>query len=652
MWESWVRPQVMGKLGATPGQPGQPGPLTRALAPCYAPSVLRFVLIALAMSLAGCPESPSSRPTDAAFDRYIFNFPEAGDLVAPDSAPALTDRCLGAQPIGLASGKASVKGDTTGAQNEFGALVRCGEQVAMAGPQRYYWLSMEKQRVYRLELKPTFDAVLYLFSECSQTLINVDCASGGATGIYSGVIAAQGQGGITFVPPASGNYRVAVDSLDPAQAGAFQLEVQEWTAPAHASCGGAKPLTMTGGSATVNDSTLGATDDGGQLTCGLQATLDGPQLYYAVELEASSWYRITLQPQFTATLLVASAAGGCVAANLETDCSGIGGTVLPLVPQGGEGATAFHPPVSGTYIVAVDSPDAAQAGAFDLEVQTFTPPSAMVCEGAQALPLVAGQATASGDTTALLNDRGALMSCGVAPLVGPQTYYQLALQAKTYELRLSPSFPAVLAVGTSCLMLPADCAAGGLVGDALAVAQGTVGTLLFTPGSAGTYHVSVEGQSATAEGPFTLQVVEYVKPVNGSCATPQLLALAQSPAEALGDTGPLSNDLVGVSCGDPVGPWPGPQAYHRVSLEGGVSYSITLVPEATFDPALYAFPAATACTATDVNAACTGLSSDAVGAGVPESLTLTPAVDTDYILVVDAWSPSEVGTYALRVTWP
>jgi hypothetical protein len=188
-----------------------------------------------------------------------------------------------------------------------------------------------------------------------------------------------------------------------------------------------------------------------------------------------------------------------------------------------------------------------------------------------------------------------------------------------------------------------------VTGDALVVPAGTLGALLYKPAAAGTYVLGVDGTSPTAAGNFNLQVAEYVKPENGSCGQPKTVALTQNPTEELGDTGPLANDLKGVDCGDPKGPWPGPQAYHRISLKAGIQYTLTLKPEASFDPALYAFPAATACTAADVNKACTGLASDTLGAGTQESLTLKPAADTDYIVAVDSWSASEVGTFSLEI---
>jgi hypothetical protein len=52
-----------------------------------------------------------------------------------------------------------------------------------------------------------------------------------------------------------------------------------------------------------------------------------------------------------------------------------------------------------------------------------------------------------------------------------------------------------------------------------------------------------------------------------------------------------------------------------------------------------------------VNAACKGLASDNLGAGVTESLTISPATTADYLIVVDSWSPSEVGAFTLTISW-
>jgi len=614
--------------------------------------LLLLLLPALALTQLACDGSPSRSdgPRDVGRERQ-FQFPEAGlvpeggaDLVTPGS-----DRCLGAAPLPLVDGKAAVQGTTEGASNEYAGGVRCGEASGLVGPQRYYRVALVAGTTYRVELTPSFAAALYLGSACGQATLDTDCGSGGATGGLARV-AAGASGALFFTPGVAGEYVLAVDSAAPAEKGTFALTVEGFAAPANAVCTGAQPLALAGGSATLQASTLGAKNEWDtQLHCGLAPALSGPQVYYTVSLTEGLWYRLSLSPSFTASLYLASNAAGCKPANLEADCSGLTGTVLGAVPAGGRASTAFSPPKSGTYLLAVDSNDPDAAGSFTLEVEVFSPPAGMTCSAATPLALPSGEASTTGDTGAYLNDRGAQVRCGaLPPLVAPQAYYQLELKQVPYELLLQPGFPAVLAIGGSCQTLPIDCGSGGLSGASLSVPAGKSGGLLFTPPVAGSFVIAVDG---TAQGgPFSLTIREHTPPTNGACSSPQALSLVSGTGLASGDTGPLKNDLAGISCGSALGPWSGPQAYHRVQLQGGASYQVTVQPEAGFDPALYAFPAATACEASAVNAACAGHASDVIGVGQPESLTLAPAQDGDWILVVDSWSPSEVGSYSLAIT--
>ncbi|MBW2732012.1 MAG: hypothetical protein JRH20_06430 [Deltaproteobacteria bacterium] len=56
------------------------------------------------------------------------------------------------------------------------------------------------------------------------------------------------------------------------------------------------------------------------------------------------------------------------------------------------------------------------------------------------------------------------------------------------------------------------------------------------------------------------------------------------------------------------------------------------------------------CDAQALNTACVSLVSDAHGGGVGERLELTAAVDTEFVVAVDSWSPSEVGRFTLSAT--
>jgi hypothetical protein len=616
--------------------------------------VRRSLLLLSLLAPLACEQSGRRSP-DARDARLEWRFPDSGkrDRGRADIVPPGSDRCAGAATLLLTDHKVAVQGTTVGAGNEYGSAVRCGEATALAGPQRYYKLTLSELSTYRVTLKPDFDAALYLVSDCSANIINADCGSAGQSGDFTGPVAAGATATLTFAPPAGGDYLLAVDSASATSSGTFQLAVEEFTSAPNGTCTTAAPLALVNDSASVQGTTLGAKNEfGQQITCRLGLDFDGPQAYYSVALQANTWYRLSLAADFSASLVVFNSAAGCKPVNIEADCGGRTGTVLPLVPAGVSRATAFSPPVDGTYVIAVDSSAPSAAGQFTLDVVAFSPEASMICEAAPLLSFSKGKASAAGDTSRLLNDLGAHVSCGITPpLVAPQAYHRAALKKSTYRIALQPTFPAVLAVGSSCLTLPVDCGSGGLSGAVVAVAAGSTGSVLFTPPAAGSYVIAVDGTTVTGAGTYSLVVQEFTPPINGVCTAPLTLPLAASPAQELGDTGPLANDLSGVSCGLSQGPWPGPQAYYKVSLTKGVTYHVELAPEPTFDPALYAFPAATACATTAVNAACQGLASDTLGAGIKESLIIKPAASGDYILVVDSWSTSEVGAFTLSVSW-
>ncbi|MCA9664168.1 MAG: hypothetical protein KC503_01230 [Myxococcales bacterium] len=613
-------------------------------------------LLLVLCALPACNESPALRdatsdggPRDATSDRQRLE--AAPDFLLPDAPPLESDRCGGGDTIDTSKATVEIDDSTSGANNQYGEGVRCGGPTPFAGPQRYYRLDLDEKKTYRITLAPKFEGVAYLFQTCARDLINADCSSGGRTGAATGLVAAGGSGRIVFFPPASGTYVLAVDSVSAAQSGDYKLTVETFSQPPNAACASAQPIALANGSVAVQANTLGARDEfGTDVQCGLGLDLDGPNLYYSVDLKGGQWYRIALDAQFEATAYIAGAAGGCQAANIEQDCSGITGNVLPGVAPGKPGIAAFRAPADGTYIVAIDSVLPKSAGPFAMSIEAFSPAGNMICDNALPVSLVGGVALVRGDTTGALNDRGAQMQCGAPPLTGPQAYYSVSLvKDQPYLLTLTTAWPSLLAVGSDCLTLPSDCT-NALNGGSVLVPAGSEGKLFFTPTRDGTHLVAVEGTAPDAFGPFKLVIAEASGAAGGSCQSPQQLTVpAGGTLTVAGNTGPLSNDISGVDCGNTAGPWPGPQAYYRVTLAAGKSYTITLTPEATFDPALYAFVATTSCDASSINGACTATSSDQSGVGVKETLTIAPPTTTDYVIVVDSWSLSEVGTFALEV---
>ena len=324
---------------------------------------------------------------------------------------------------------------------------------------------------------------------------------------------------------------------------------------------------------------------------------------------------------------------------------------MPNVPAGSSRSSLFSVPAAGRYIIAVDAVSPHAAGAFRLDVEKVSVTDNRLCGQAQMLTLVDGAAAVQGDTAASENDLGAHVFCGGPRLVGPQRYYAVKLEKRPYQVTLAATFDATLALGTSCTMLPIDCASSGLSGIVLAVGSQQKGVIAFTPGAPGTYILAVDSADGGVAGTFRLWVRALTPPTNGTCATPAPITLKQGHAEMVGDTGPLKNDLLGIRCGAPQGPFVGPQAYYYLTVPAGKRADVTLTPETRFDAAIYAFTAQTVCSAATVEAACVGHVSDRKGAGLSENLTLQNVglTDQDYLLVVDSWSPSEVGTYLLEV---
>jgi hypothetical protein len=140
-------------------------------------------------------------------------------------------------------------------------------------------------------------------------------------------------------------------------------------------------------------------------------------------------------------------------------------------------------------------------------------------------------------------------------------------------------------------------------------------------------------------------------PSHAACATPKVVALVGGKATVTDDTTTSVDEHATVDCAHQLGPWPGPQLYFSVPLVGGKAYKVTVTPTGStgFDAALYAFPAATACTAAAINTACKGLASDKVGPKAVELLLLKPTSSASWLLVVDAYGPSQRGPFTLAI---
>jgi hypothetical protein len=580
-------------------------------------------------------------------------------LAVEEVIPPANGACGQAQLLALQNGQALVSGDTSGSANEFGAQISCGGPLGLAGPQVYYRVAASAGVQLLLALKAGFPAYLYLFpapaGTCGATEVEAGCAAAGHLGPLGPNVGQT----LSYTPAASGDVIVAVDSASPTAGGTFQLKVTELAPPANASCSAASSLTLTSGQASVSGSTAGAPDEHPALSCGGPA-LDGPQLYYAVDLTAGTLYRLLLSAQFAASLYVFPKSAGCAASAIAAACASAGktGDALPAIIAGGKGAIYFKPTTGGTHIVAVDSHDALAAGAFSLEVAEVKAAANASCAKAQSLTLSGGKASASGDTYGAANEHAGLSCGGLKALDGPQLYYQLPLQSgQTYKLTLFPAFSGYLyvtpsSVGCSATALETACT-GHLIGP---VWPGTAGSLLFTPKASAAHLVAVEGGANLPGhyGTFELEVAPHQAPTHGVCTSPKALTLSGSSGSLAesGDTFGAANEFgASITCGSGA-TFDGPQLYYRLSLQAGTSYTVELGPKG-WDGALYLLPEPASCTAATFESACVqgGLAVDDAPLNGVETLSLTPATTGDHLLVVDGATPAAAGPFTLDISW-
>jgi hypothetical protein len=420
-------------------------------------------------------------------------------------------------------GKALVSGSTAGLSDEFGTL-KCGTyNVQVDGPQAYYKVYVDSAKTYRFAVTAAFKPYLYIFSAgagCAQAAIEQDCQSGGVSGDRA-YISQYKTTALYFRPAQSGSYLVAVDSTDPAQQGAFSLEVEALSSAA-GTCAAAQTISLGAGTTVITGTNALATDEFPTLTCGGYTKLAGPQVYHKLYLSSASTYRFRFAPDTSAYLVLFLSSVGCSETAVEAACASK--TTGHLLYANADGARTlyFKPATSGTYTMAVDSSYSLTKARFTVEIDTHTPdPAGSTCSGAPTLALTGGQATVSGDTFGLANELGTGIKCGYySALDGPQKYHRVAMTAgKLYELDLAATFDGHLYIaspqaGCNPALIEADCSSAGATGHHMRVSNKRK-SLAFTPQQSGLYTVAVESTAPGTgyAGAYTLKVSERVLPL-------------------------------------------------------------------------------------------------------------------------------------------
>ena len=140
-------------------------------------------------------------------------------------SPPVNERCNHARLLKLTGGKVTVQGTTTGASNEFGMSVTCGNTFALDGPQVYFRVQLTAGASYEVALTPTFPARLYLFGDtCTPSLISTQCKSSGLSGP---LVDPNTTKKVTVKASKTGTHTLAVDSRSNPWHGGFELTITE-----------------------------------------------------------------------------------------------------------------------------------------------------------------------------------------------------------------------------------------------------------------------------------------------------------------------------------------------------------------------------------------------------------------------------------------
>ena len=522
------------------------------------------------------------------------------------------------------------------------------------GPDMFYKATFTAGKNYKIKLTPAsgYNPALYVLSSCTKPA--GACLSGADSG-YSG-----GVEEIVFSPTSSGVYTIAVDthyaSSDSYATGKFTLDVTEFTAPQGDVCNKPLPLTLSGGKVTTSGDTIKATNTVKfSSSSGCTATTGaGPEVFYSVNLTAGTSYKLELTPSSSYNPAV----------YVFTSCASPLGSCLGGANGASNGSAEklfFTAKTSGPHIIAVDGAYSSSSGSgtFSLSLSEFKVPANTICSKAQALKLVSGKATVSGDTAGAIDEYNTV-KCGGSALKGPQLYYSVQMKAnQAYKLELNPTFYSYLYVFpagacSSAASIDAACGSKGKTGDKYGtIYSGSPKSIMFTPSTAGPHVIAVDSTSSTSStysGKFTLDVSEFATAANSTCAKAQVLKLVSGKASVKGDTTGAKDEYSTLKCGTS-STLLGSQVYYKVTLVGGKSYAITLKP--TFSSYLYYFSATACGNATSIGTACGSKGStgdySSVSANGTGTLIAKPATTTTYVIAVDAYSSSYYGSFALDV---
>jgi hypothetical protein len=305
------------------------------------------------------------------------------DLTVEEFLPPTNNSCYDATPLSLASGEVTVEGELIPSLAHSDEWIDCvvGNWIlcSFRGAQVYYTFTALPGMSYAIRLTPTSAAALGFYvtsrdttTACSLSAREDRCASGGAAGDCSRGGLPQGwTQPLIYHPEEAGAQIVAVTSWGDSY-GSFRLEIEERIPPKQSRCLDAQQIWLVPGETVVTDTTADATNEYGfGVNCqddpafleSLWNSMAGPQLYYALDLEAGETY--TFSAPMTDLYIFPEHACG-EPWSISYSCRGEGDGAF--MERWG-GPLPFTPETSGTYILAVDSRTPEEGGDFELSIQ-------------------------------------------------------------------------------------------------------------------------------------------------------------------------------------------------------------------------------------------------------------------------------------------
>ncbi|MCC6748737.1 MAG: hypothetical protein IT371_13840 [Deltaproteobacteria bacterium] len=593
-----------------------------------------------------------------------------------------------------ASGATTVTGTSQYAPDEF-AAIDCGKNPngPWPGAQVYYKVKLDAGKTYRIDLQAQFDSALYAFpasTKCDEAAINLACANPSPADplkVYNADKSGTGEA-IFITPTTAEDWIIVVDYYNNKKTGgAFTMTITPgFTPAANGKCSGAQAVTLTSGSATIKGDTAGVGNEM-KVNCGGTKDFNQGQLFYKLSIPAGKNYRVTVNGEFDTALYAFPASANCQEAAVNTGCKNptpadatqvLNQNVPASLFSMGTGEMLRLKNATGAavdWIIVVDSMVAGEFGPFTLQIDEWAVQTgASKCATPQTITL---PATVKSDTTGVADEFPAV-ACGNpnGPWPAPQVYYKAAFAGgKTYRAKLvgmtDMSLYAFLATTTCSESAINAACTNPTPADPKKLYNSDLEEtgyerLLFAPTAQESWVIAVDAYAASEAGPYSLTVEEYTTPTNGACATPKVVTLGStSPTTVQGDTSipglkdefttGTGSSAKGVSCGnaDAAPGWRSNQLYYKVALLAGKTYTIKAKGE--WDPGLYAFPAGTACSLTAIDAACTKTNSDVLGNGKDETITIKPAANEEWVVVVDGWysgaHPDGEGPFTLEIAW-